>query len=137
MAGSIEDILYAKALAESTAPDPSPYVIGGGTIGGLLGTMVGEIPHQVGRGANTFGAAVVPKYETEMVEGEKTFVLDKAGNKKRIGRGGAMRPGFRAAGGLVGAILGGSLGWGLRDEMIRSSPELQQLMAQQNTQGLT
>ena len=128
MASSIEDILYAKALAEANAPDPMPYAVGGAAMGGLVGTMLGEIPHQMGRGANSIGAAVVPKYETQMVDGNEV--------RKRVGRGGNMRPGFRAAGGLVGAIMGGALGMGMRDEMIRNSPEIQLMLAQQNTSGI-
>jgi hypothetical protein len=127
MASSIEDILMAKAMAEANAPDPLPYAVGGAAMGGLLGTMVGEIPHQLGRGANSIGSAVVPKYETQMIDGKEV--------QKRIVRGGNMRPGFRAAGGLVGAIMGGALGMGVRDQMIRSSPELQMMLASQQNTG--
>ena len=132
MASSIEDILYAKALAEATAPDPAPYAIGGAAMGGLLGTMIGEVPHQMGRGFNSVGSAAVPKYQKD----EYGKPVKHKGKKVRISRGGQVRPGFRAAGGLVGAIMGGALGMGVRDQMIMSSPELQMALASQVNQGL-
>ena len=40
------------------------------------------------------------------------------------------------AGGLVGAILGGALGAGIRDQAIRQSPEAA-ILAKAQSQGLT
>jgi len=125
MASSIEDILYAKALAEASGPDLGTS-IGIGAVGGAtLGATLGEIPHQMGRAFNGVG----------------TGVMTAAGNPKmngdsKVWRGGANRPGFRFAGGLVGAILGGALGAGVRDTMIRSSPQLQRVMAEQEITGM-
>ena len=56
----------------------------GGTGGALLGAAAGAVPHQVGRGLNALRGA------------------------KRN----PLKPGFRMAGGLTGAILGGALGAG-------------------------
>lgn len=45
-----------------------------------------------------------------------------------------MRPGFRMAGGLVGAILGGGLGIGVRQAMINESPAAN-MLAKMQSQG--
>jgi hypothetical protein len=65
--------------------------------GGLMGVAAGSIPHKIG----------------EAINGLK-------GVKPSIGR--AIKPGFRAAGGLTGAILGGALGAGVAAVMKQESP---------------
>lgn len=52
---------------------------------------------------------------------------DKATRGKAIEGMGRIRPGFRAAGGLTGAILGGALGAGSAAIMKRDSPAAQML----------
>ena len=89
MASSIEDILYAKALADAQArPDPAVAMGTGAALGSLPGVMLG-------RGV----------------------------------RG-------RMAGGLVGAIMGGGLGLGVRQLMIRESPAANMLAKLQSTDQL-
>jgi hypothetical protein len=90
MASSIEDILLAKAMAESEKrPDPGVAMAGGAAVGTTLGVAAGTIPHRIG-----------------------TMLGAKA----------SMRPGFRMAGGLVGAITGGALGAGVANMFKQSSP---------------
>ena len=48
---------------------------------------------------------------------------------------GRIRPGFRAAGGLVGAITGGALGAGMANAMRQSSPAGEMLARIQATNG--
>ena len=48
---------------------------------------------------------------------------------------GRIRPGFRAAGGLVGAIAGGALGAGMANAMRQSSPAGEMLARIQATNG--
>jgi hypothetical protein len=123
MASSIEDILYAKALAEAQAPDMGVSVGVGATGGALLGLIPGEMMHQAGRGVNSLKDIVNPQYK---VEGNAS---EYSPRRRRLGTG------HRFAGGLVGAIMGGALGAGARDQMIRSSPELQLMLASQQNTG--
>ena len=51
-----------------------------------------------------------------------------------LGKGPALKPGMRMAGGLVGAILGGALGAGASQMMQRESPSAR-LLAKLQTQG--
>ena len=108
MASSIEDILYAKALAEAEGPNLGTSVGVGATGGALVGLIPGNAIHQMGRGVNKATRHVPNRFTT----------------------------GSRFAGGLVGAILGGALGAGVRDSMIRSSPQLQRVMAEQEINGM-
>ena len=91
----VEEILMARAMRDSQGvPDVNSAVTAGGIVGALGGAAAGSLPHAVLK--NTMGR--IP------------------------GRGGPMKPGARMAGGLVGAILGGGLGAGTRQMMIRDSP---------------
>ena len=65
--------------------------------GGLMGVAAGSIPHNIGNAVNAL-----------------------KGNPATGMR--AMKPGFRAAGGLAGAILGGALGAGMSSIMKSQSP---------------
>ena len=65
--------------------------------GGIMGAAAGTIPHKIGSAVN----ALKGKPATGMR---------------------AMQPGFRAAGGLTGAILGGALGAGVAGIMKSESP---------------
>ena len=71
-----------------------------GTAGAMVGSQLGRVPHNVGKIVNkgldeinpiTRGDQVIPRSE-------------------RYGR---AKPGFRMAGGITGALLGGSLGAGV------------------------
>jgi hypothetical protein len=123
MASSIEDILYAKALAEASAPDMGVAVGVGAAGGALAGLIPGEMLHSMGKGVNLTKDLVAPQYA---VKGDTREFVPRS---RRLGTGN------RFAGGLVGAILGGALGAGLRDSMIRSSPELQRVLAAQEITG--
>jgi len=76
--------------------------------GGLMGAAAGSIPHSIGNAVNA--------------------LKDSAAASKGMTRGAgqqfksAMRPGFRAAGGLTGLILGGALGAGVSSLMKSESP---------------
>jgi hypothetical protein len=76
--------------------------------GGLMGVAAGSIPHKIGSAVNA--------------------LKDSAAASKGMTRGAgqqfkaAMKPGFRAAGGLTGAILGGALGAGMASIMKSESP---------------
>ena len=65
--------------------------------GGLMGAAAGTIPHSIGNAINAL-----------------------KGTQKTPMR--SIRPGFRAAGGLTGAILGGALGAGVASIMKSESP---------------
>ena len=108
MASSIEDILYAKALAEAEGPNLGTSVGVGAAGGALAGLIPGSMFHSAGRGINKVSGRQQNRFTT----------------------------GSRFAGGLVGAILGGALGAGVRDTMIRSSPQLQRVMAEQEINGM-
>jgi len=84
---SLEEALLLKAAYEEKEKQTAINTAGalGGAGGAVLGTAAGAIPHAIGR----------------------------AVNKLRPGhRVNAFKPGFRMAGGLTGAILGGALGAG-------------------------
>lgn len=78
----------------------------GAVLGSLGGVAVGSVPHQIGRGINAL-----------------------KGNPVKGAR--VLKPGFRMAGGLLGAILGGQLGVATRDAMLRDSPEAQLIARRQ------
>ena len=65
--------------------------------GGLLGAAAGSIPHKIGTAVNALKGSPATGMRS-------------------------MRPGFRAAGGLTGAILGGALGAGMASIMKSESP---------------
>ena len=68
--------------------------------GGLIGVAGGTIPHKIGSAVNALKGA-------------------KATGMR------AIKPGFRAAGGLTGMILGGALGAGMAAIMKQQSPAAQ------------
>ena len=87
----------------------SPEAVGtmGAAGGAVAGAMLGSVPHQVGRGLNA-------------VTGRKQNML---------------KPGYRMAGGLIGAIMGGGLGMGVRQSVIQNSPEARLLAEMQMNGG--
>ena len=96
---SVEEALLFKAVQDEQERMDAQNL--GGTLGGIGGAIVGadmgRIPHSLA-------------------------------SKGTAGRGiGMIRPGFRAAGGLTGAILGGALGAGTAAIMKKDSPSAQML----------
>ena len=65
--------------------------------GGLMGIAAGSIPHNIGNAVNA-------------LKGTKPTAMR------------SMKPGFRAAGGLAGAMVGGALGAGVAGIMKSESP---------------
>ena len=107
MAVSIEDILLARAAAdEANRPTTEQAVIAGSLLGSLGGVAVGAPLHA---GSELVGSARRLLGRTVGGNGQKPF-------------GQRLKPGYRMAGGLVGAILGGGLGAGARELMIQESP---------------
>ncbi len=92
---SVQDILLQQTLQDNlNQPDPAVAMGVGATGGALLGALGGAPLNATGQ------------------------LLNRA--LGRTPRG--LRPGFRMAGGLVGAIAGGGLGAGMANMMKQSSP---------------
>ena len=107
MAVSIEDILLARAAAdEASRPTTEQVAATGAILGSLGGVAVGGVPHA---GSELVGSAKRLLGRTVGCNGQKSI-------------GQRLKPGYRMAGGLVGAILGGALGAGARQIMIAESP---------------
>lgn len=107
MAVSIEDILLARAQQdEADRPKLGTATSIGAAGGAALGVLAGQQVHGAGRLVNR--------------------VLGHKANP--------VKPGFRMAGGLVGAILGGALGAGTRQMMINESPAAR-MLAKVQTEG--
>ena len=95
MSVNIEEILLAKAMQDRQEKvDPSVAMGLGATGGAVIGSGLGSGVHQLGRGLNAIAGRTPARF----------------------------KPGHRMAGGLVGAILGGALGEGMRRSMVTSSP---------------
>lgn len=113
---SIEELLLAKIQADNAEkPTTQEMLLGGAGIGAVGGAVLGQIPHSIG---NRVGNAV----------NSITGKAPSSGFQK------ILRPGFRMAGGLTGAVLGGALGAGIRQTMMNESPEAQ-LLAKAQVQG--
>ena len=107
MAVSIEDILLARAAAdEANRPTTEQAVVAGALLGSGLGVGVGSAPHAISKG----------------VSGARRAASRVMGGSGEIPFGTRLKPGYRMAGGLVGAILGGGLGAGTRQLMMNESP---------------
>ena len=104
MASSIEDILMAKAMADAENRVDPGVAMGGGA---AVGATLGAVAGQL------------PHSVGGLLGGNKKF---------------SLRPGFRMAGGLTGAILGGALGTGVRQMMIQESPAAN-MLAKLQAQG--
>ena len=108
MAVSIEDILLARAAAdEANRPSNNQAITAGAILGSLGGVAAGAVPHTASKAMG--GAKRLVDRTLGTGSGEIPF-------------GTRAKPGFRMAGGLVGAILGGALGAGARQLMIEESP---------------
>ena len=119
---SVQDILLQQAMLDNqNQPDPAVAMGVGATGGALLGAVAGTHLHMSGRAINA--------------------AKDNLAAKQGLSRGamqrmrGSIRPGFRAAGGLVGAIAGGALGAGMANMMQQSSPAGNMLAKIQAQQG--
>ena len=115
---SVQDILMQQVLRDNQAqPDPAVAMGVGATGGALAGIAAGHIPQM---GARSI-AAMLPAAKTAPTIAQQMR--------------GRIRPGFRAAGGLLGAIAGGALGAGAANMMRTSSPAGEMLARIQATGG--
>ena len=71
-----------------------------GTTGAMIGSQLGRVPHNAGKVVNKGLDLVNP-----ITRGDQVI--------PRSERYGRIKPGFRMAGGITGALLGGSLGAGV------------------------
>lgn len=125
MAISIEEALLAKAAQdEQNRMGLGNATALGAGLGALTGATAGAVPHAAGLQINKLkdrlaaGQGLVPAPSTRGVRN-------------------AVRPGLRFAGGLVGAILGGGLGAGIRQATMQNSPAATLLAKIQTGQELT
>jgi len=110
MAVSIEDILLARAQQDaSNQPGPGTAASLGATGGALLGMLAGQPVHNAG------------------------VLINKMSGRQPN----PVKPGVRMAGGLVGAVLGGALGAGAQQMMIKESPAARMLAKVQTTGELS
>ena len=110
MAVSIEDILLARAQQdEANRPGIGTAASLGATGGALLGMVAGSPVHNAG------------------------VLLNKMSGRTAN----PIKPGMRMAGGLVGAVLGGALGAGAQQAMIKESPAARMLAKIQTTGELS
>ena len=110
---TIEDILLARAAQdERNWPDTEMLATGGAVLGSLAGVGVGSVPHAVSQASSNAQRLV-----------NRVFT----GNQAQPNPLSRAKPGYRMAGGLVGAILGGALGAGSRQLMIQESPAARML----------
>ena len=108
----VQELLLARAMADAERkPDPAVAMGSGAAVGGVLGALGGQVPHRL----------------STIFDGNKP--LNTTADVSR-----AFKPGFRMAGGLVGAILGGGLGMGVRQMMVNESPAAN-MLAKMQSQG--
>jgi len=114
---TIQDILLYQAQQDAAArEDVTDAQILGGVSGGLIGASIGELDHE--------GSKLMQRAKN-MVRGVQ------APEPSMLSR---VRPGMRMAGGLVGAILGGALGAGAKQQLLANSPSAE-LLAKLQTDG--
>jgi len=114
---TIQDILLYQAQQDAAARDDvTDAQLVGGVAGGLIGASIGELDHE--------GSKLMQRAKN-MVRGVETP------EPSMLSR---VRPGMRMAGGLVGAILGGALGAGAKQQLLRDSPSAE-LLAKLQTDG--
>ena len=105
---SVQDILLQQAMRDQQErPDPAVAMGVGATGGAMLGALAGAPLNTAGQ------------------------MLNRATGRTPRG----LRPGFRMAGGLLGAITGGALGAGAANMMRQSSPAGEMLARIQATGG--
>ena len=104
---SIEDLLLMRAAEDAAdIPTSTEAALYGGAGGAALGALMGHDQHKVGVALNN--------------------LVGRQPNR--------LKAGPRMAGGLVGLILGGGLGLGMRNQAIQSSPAAA-LLAKAQVQG--
>ena len=127
MAISIEEALLAKAAQdEQNRMGLGTATALGAGLGALTGATAGAVPHAAGLQIN--------KLKDRLAAGQG---LVPAPNTGMRGVRNAVKPGMRFAGGLVGAILGGGLGAGIRQATMENSPAATLLAKIQTGQELT
>ena len=119
---TVSELLLEQAIRDAQEkPDPAVAMGVGATGGALIGALAGTPAHMLGLGVNRLKASVNPQKNAGQTIAQKMQ--------------GRIRPGFRAAGGLVGAITGGALGAGMANAMRQSSPAGEMLARIQATNG--
>lgn len=119
---TVSELLLEQAIRDAQEkPDPAVAMGVGATGGALIGALAGTPAHMLGLGVNRLKASVNPQKNAGQTIAQKMQ--------------GRIRPGFRAAGGLVGAIAGGALGAGMANAMRQSSPAGEMLARIQATNG--
>ena len=119
---TVSELLLEQAIRDAQdKPDPAVAMGVGATGGALIGALAGTPAHMLGLGVNRLKASVNPQKNVGQTIAQKMQ--------------GRIRPGFRAAGGLVGAIAGGALGAGMANAMRQSSPAGEMLARIQATNG--
>lgn len=124
MAISIEEALLAKAAQDQQERMSlgDSAIIGSG-LGALAGATAGSIPHRAGVEIN--------KLKDRLALNQGLSRTNYQNFKT------AIKPGPRFAGGLVGAILGGALGAGIRQATMQNSPAAVLLAKIQTGETLT
>ena len=124
MAINLEDALLAKAQQDQQNQMGTGTAIAlGSGAGALLGAAAGEVPNRMGLQIN--------KLKDYLAAGQGLVPATKTGRQNVRA---SIKPGPCFAGGLVGAILGGALGAGIREEAIQDN-QAAMLLAKLQTQG--
>ena len=119
---SATDVLLQQAMLDAQdKPDPAVAMGVGAGGGALLGILAGTPLHMGGKAINAMKDSLAAQ------QGLSRGIAQKMR--------GSIRPGFRAAGGLLGAIAGGALGAGMANMMKQSSPAGNILARIQATNG--
>tara|TARA_R100001129_G_scaffold47592_1_gene32513 strand:+ start:931 stop:1374 length:444 start_codon:yes stop_codon:yes gene_type:complete len=117
----IEKYLLAQAQLEAeNQPSLGNAVLLGGSLGALTGAASGQVPVTIGNQINKIKDAAAAS------RGMTRSPMQKVRQ--------AVKPGPRMAGGLVGLILGGALGAGIRNAAIEES-NAARLLAKLQTEG--
>ena len=122
---TLQDILYAKALADAQYRETDNT---GMAIGALTGTALGAAAAPV---KNTRGLQQAAAY------GKTRIGPVEAGSSARLFGARSANAGRRLAGGLVGAIVGGALGEGVKHMATAQSPAANVLARIQAQGGMT
>ena len=127
----IEQVLLAQAAQEAEqGPRLSDMVALGAGGGAAMGALLGTVPHMAGVGINKGLDAVAPI--RPMIKGTNGAVAQAL---EPTPRGRMFKPGYRMAGGLVGAILGGGLGAAAQQSMANQTGSAGAMLAKIQAQG--
>jgi len=127
MAIDIERVLLNQAAMDAERyPSEEAAIYGGAGLGAIAGaTGIGNLLHNSGRAYETFADRVSPRYKE--VKGEKVKVPRKSP---------LLKPGGRAAGAAITAILTAALAKKLHDEMVPES-RAGEIVAKMQTGNMT